>query len=265
MVDQNWQRVREIFDSALLRNLEEREKYLVEACGNDEALLQEVKSLLSSLDSADSFLETPAVAKVADALGHNVERIDPGRCLGHYEIIAPIGAGAMGIVYLAHDQELERKVALKILNETFSRGSSLDRFIREAKLASALNHPNIVVVHEVGEAEGTHFIVNEFIEGKTLRDILKEAPPPLPEVLDLSIQICQALQAAHKAKLVHRDIKPENIMIRPDGFVKVLDFGLAKLVEQESRSLLGLEGSGRKQNETAEGMILGTINYMSPE
>jgi eukaryotic-like serine/threonine-protein kinase len=265
MADQNWQKVREIFGSALLRKREEREKYLAETCANDEALLSEVKSLLSSLDSAESFLETPAVASVADALVHDVQRMEKGKCLGHYEIIKQIGAGAMGTVYLAHDRKLERKVAIKVLNDNFSQGADLDRFLREAKLASALNHPNILVVHEVGEAAGTHFIVSEFIEGKTLRDILKEAPPTLPEVLNFSIQISKAIEAAHEAKLIHRDIKPENIMIRPDGFVKILDFGLAKLVERKNKSLLGLDGSSLEQNQTAEGVILGTINYMSPE
>jgi eukaryotic-like serine/threonine-protein kinase len=172
----------------------------------------------------------------------------------------------MGEVFLAQDKKLDRKVAVKILNEKFARHeSNLQRFMREAKSASALNHPNILVVHEVGASGDVHYIVSEFIKGKTLRERLKESKLPLAEVLDIAIQTANALAAAHEANLVHRDIKPENIMIRPDGFVKVLDFGLAKLVEQKNKTFFGLDDSTVQQNATAEGVVLGTINYMSPE
>jgi tetratricopeptide (TPR) repeat protein len=172
----------------------------------------------------------------------------------------------MGEVYLARDKKLDRKVAVKILNENFSgHESSLNRFIQEAKAASALNHPNILTIYEFGEAEDAHFIVSEFIEGKTVREIFKEKYLELSEVLDVSIQIANALCAAHEAHLVHRDIKPENIMLRPDGYVKILDFGLAKLVERKNKSVLGLDDETAKQNQSAEGVILGTVNYMSPE
>ncbi len=183
--------------------------------------------------------------------------------VGHYRIVSKIGAGGMGEVYLAEDTHLDRKVAVKILNEKFARHeSNLQRFIKEAKSASALNHPNILVVHEIGEAEDAHYIVSEFVEGETLRGIFNQKTLKLSEVLDISIQIAGALSAAHGAGIVHRDIKPENIMIRPDGFVKILDFGLAKLVGQKP---IGSEQSTVKQNETAKGLILGTVNYMSPE
>ncbi|MBA3711402.1 MAG: protein kinase [Pyrinomonadaceae bacterium] len=266
MADENWQKVREVFDSALRRKPEERQKFVHEACGEDQTLLAEVESLLSSLDSAESFMETPAVAKVADMIEAETKQLEQGKCFGHYEIIRRIGSGGMGEVYLAKDQKLDRQVAVKILNEEFNRDeSNLQRFISEAKAASALNHPNILVIHEIGEADDAHFIVSEFIKGKTLREIFKEESLKLSEALDISIQIANALCTAHEAHLVHRDIKPENIMIRPDGFVKILDFGLAKLVKQKNISFLGLEQSTARQNQTAQGVILGTVNYMSPE
>ncbi|MFN2453921.1 MAG: protein kinase [Pyrinomonadaceae bacterium] len=266
MIDEKWQKVKEIFDSALRREPEERRKFVREVCGNDETLLAEVESLLASLGSAESFLETPAVAIVADLVEAETKKLEHGRCFGHYEIIRQIGAGGMGEVYLAQDKKLDRRVAIKILNEKFSRDeSNLHRFIREAKTASGLNHPNILVIHEIGESEGAHYIVSEHIKGVTLREIFNEKTLKLSEVLDIAIQTAGALCAAHEARLIHRDIKPENIMIRPDGFVKILDFGLAKLVEQKNKSILGLEDETAKQNQTAKGVILGTVNYMSPE
>ncbi len=218
MADKNWQKVREIFDSALRRPPEERRKFVHEACGEDKTLLAEVESLLLSLGSAESFMETPAVAKVADVIEAEIKQLETGRSFGHYEIIKQIGAGGMGEVYLARDQKLDRKVAVKILNEKFSQDeSNLNRFIQEARAASALNHPNILVIHEIGESGDTHYIVSEFIKGKTLRETFRGKTLKLSEVLDISIQIAGALCTAHEAHLVHRDIKPENIMIRPDG------------------------------------------------
>ncbi|MCA1600322.1 MAG: protein kinase, partial [Acidobacteria bacterium] len=210
-------------------------------------------------------METPAVAQVADIIASDTNGLETGTRFGHYEIIRQIGAGGMGEVYLAKDQKLDRRVAIKILNEKFSRDdSNLKRFVREAKTASALNHPNILVIHEIGENEGEHYIVSEFIEGTTLREVLTQSQMSFGEVLDVSIQIAGALSAAHEAHLVHRDIKPENVMVRPDGYVKVLDFGLAKLVAQEKNPFIGLE-DGTTRNQTAKGVILGTVNYMSPE
>ncbi len=193
----------------------------------------------------------------------NTENLTSGNLFGHYLIVKQIGAGGRGEVYLAEDTQLERWVAIKILNEKFAKHeSNLQRFMQEAKAVSALNHPNILVIHEIGAEGGTHYIVSEFIEGKTLRDFLKQSALKLSEILNISIQIAHALVAAHEEHLVHRDIKPENIMIRPDGVVKILDFGLAKLVEQK---VIGSEESTVKQNQTAKGLILGTVNYMSPE
>jgi serine/threonine protein kinase/TolB-like protein len=266
MVDNKWQKVRGIFDSALRRNPEERQNFVNEACGEDKTLLAEIDSLLSSFDSAGSFLEKPAIARFADVIEIQTKQLEAGKCFGHYEIIKQIGVGGMGEVYLARDNKLDRKVAIKILNDEFSQDeSNLRRFVAEAKAASALNHPNILTIYEFGEVEDARFIVSEYIEGKTLREMIRESSLRLPEILDISIQITGALSAAHKAHLVHRDIKPENIMIRPDGYVKVLDFGLAKLVEQKNKSILNLEEPTVRQNLTAKGAILGTVNYMSPE
>ncbi|HEY0461377.1 MAG TPA: protein kinase [Pyrinomonadaceae bacterium] len=257
-----WQKVRKIFDVVVELAPSEREKFLVKSCGADDELRREVENLLDSDSQAESFLENPAAREVASLIIEKKESLETGTSFGHYEIVRQIGAGGMGEVYLAEDTKLDRRVALKILNEQFSRhGSNLERFIKEAKSASALNHPNILVIHEIGASEDSNYIVSEFIEGETLRENIGSKALKLSEVLEISSQIAGALVAAHAAKIVHRDIKPENVMIRPDGFVKILDFGLAKLVEQKN---VGFDAAAR-QNETAKGMILGTVNYMSPE
>ncbi|HKZ80547.1 MAG TPA: serine/threonine-protein kinase, partial [Pyrinomonadaceae bacterium] len=223
MAYENWQKVREVFDAALRQEPEDRQNYLNEACGDDKDLLTEVESLFSSFDKSDDFMETPAVAQVADIIESDTKRLERGTRFGHYEIIRQIGIGGMGEVYLAKDQKLDRRVAIKILNEKFGRDeSNLKRFVHEAKAASALNHPNILVIHEIGESEDAHYIVSEFIEGRTLREVLTQSQMSLEKVLDLAIHIASALAAAHEAHLVHRDIKPENVMVRPDGYVKVL-------------------------------------------
>ncbi|MCA1626368.1 MAG: serine/threonine-protein kinase, partial [Acidobacteria bacterium] len=258
MVDENWQKVREIFDSALRRKPEERRKFVSQACGEDKSLLVEVESLLSSLDSADSFLETPAVAKVADVIESETKKLERGTCFGHYEIIEQIGEGGMGEVYLAKDTNLNRKVALKLLAAHITEDKTrVSRFRQEAFATSALNHPNIVTIYEIGEWRGRDFIATEFIEGITLRSLLRKKKLSLGEALNIALQIASALAAAHGAGIVHRDIKPENIMIRPDGLVKVLDFGIAKYRPTET---------GRKALvETEVGEVIGTAAYMSPE
>jgi len=266
MADENWQKVREIFDVALQKEPQARQSYVLEACGEDKILLAEVESLFSTFDKLDGFMDKPAVQEFADVVEAETKTLEKGKCFGHYEVIEQIGRGGMGEVYLARDKKLDRKVAIKILHEKFAQHeSNLQRFISEAKAASALNHPNILTIYEFGESDGAHYIVSEFIKGKTLRAILKGETLKLLEGLDISMQIANALCTAHEAHLIHRDIKPENIMVRPDGFVKVLDFGLAKLVEQKNQSILGLEESTVRQNQTAKGVIMGTVNYMSPE
>ncbi len=259
MADDNWLQVRKIFDDARHQKPEDRAEFVNQVCSNDKILWAEVESLLRSLDSSDSFMETPAVAIVISTVEAENKKLETGKCFGHYEIIKQIGVGGMGEVYLAKDIKLDRQVAVKILKEKFSQHqSNLRRFVSEAKAASALNHPNILTIYEFGEAEDVHFIVSEYVEGKTLREILRESKLKLAEILDISIQIAGALSAAHKAHLIHRDIKPENIMIRPDGYVKILDFGLAKII-QPKQAIVGLE------TETGKGVIMGTVNYMSPE
>ena len=188
-------------------------------------------------------------------------RIHQGDFVSHYRILSKIGAGGMGEVYLAIDTILDRKVALKILpSEVTSNPQRVRRFLQEAKAASSLNHPHIITVHEVGEANSTYFIATEFIDGVTLRDAIKRNPLQIGRVIEIAIQVGSALTAAHEVKLIHRDIKPENIMLRADGYVKVLDFGLAKLVQQDAP-----DAEASTLVNTADGVVLGTISYMSPE
>src|SRR5688572_6561593 len=184
--------------------------------------------------------------------------------LGHYVILSPLGSGGMGEVYVARDPKLGRKVAIKLLPVRMSaERDTLTRFTQEARSASALNHPNIVTIHEVGADDGTPFIVMEYIEGHDLRTLINGGPVPVSKVLDIGAQIADGLAAAHERGIVHRDLKPENIMLTRDGFAKILDFGLAKVIApsaDDSENTLQLEVPG-----TTPGMILGTVGYMSPE
>ncbi len=263
MSDKSWEKAKEIFGDALKLAPADRLRFLDGVCAGDDETRREVESLFASYDDAESFMENPAVGEVAEVIAAEKNKLESGKCFGHYEIISQLGAGGMGEVYLAADKKLDRRVAIKILNEKFSRHeSNLQRFIQEAKAASALNHPNILIIHEIGESDDANYIVSEFVEGKTLRETSKQGSLKLSEVLDISIQIAGALAAAHSAKIVHRDIKPENIIVRPDGYAKILDFGLAKLVEQKA---VGFEDDSSKQNQTTKGVIMGTVNYMSPE
>jgi serine/threonine-protein kinase len=191
--------------------------------------------------------------------------IDEGTRLGRYEIRLQLGAGGMGEVYLAQDTRLDRKVALKILPPKLAEDKDrMSRFVREAKFASALNHPNIITIHEIGEIDGTYFIATEFIEGETLRTRLERESPSLKSTVEIALQVASALDAAHRAGIVHRDIKPDNIMVRHDGIVKVLDFGLVKLTATDS-SEVDREGETKMQVKTSMGVIMGTVAYMSPE
>ncbi|HEV8591449.1 MAG TPA: serine/threonine-protein kinase, partial [Pyrinomonadaceae bacterium] len=181
-----------------------------------------------------------------------------------YRTLSKLGAGGMGEVFLAEDIELERKVALKILPALLADEENVRRFIQEAKAASALNHPNILTVYEIGQTEDSRYIATEYIKGETLRQRLRRDTLSLAETLDIAIQVAAALNAAHENGIVHRDIKPENVMLREDGLVKVLDFGLAKLVEKEANST-ELEAATRIQINTEPGMVMGTTVYLSPE
>jgi serine/threonine protein kinase/tetratricopeptide (TPR) repeat protein len=193
------------------------------------------------------------------------ETIRPNTKLAHYTIVRKIGAGGMGDVYLAQDTNLDRKVALKLLPaEASSNRERMRRFVQEAKSASALNHPNIITIYEIGESDSRHFIATEFIEGETLRQRMKHGHLKLDDVLEVSIQAASALAAAHGAGIVHRDIKPENIMVRRDGYIKVLDFGLAKLTEAEGITP-DSDAPTKTLVNTDAGTVLGTATYMSPE
>ncbi|MEO6051350.1 MAG: protein kinase [Pyrinomonadaceae bacterium] len=263
MTPERWQKIKGVFDAALEIESSKRIKFVDNACVDDAELRNEVQKLLDSFENAESFIEQPAAGEVASLILEPKQSLKDGQSLAHYKILRQIGIGGMGEVYLAKDEKLDRRVAIKLLNEQFSRDkSNLERFIQEAKAASGLNHPNILVIHEIGEEDGAKYIVSEFIEGKTLRETAEDSPMKISELLDIATQIVSAMTAAHEAHIVHRDLKPENIMIRPDGFVKILDFGLAKLVQQKA---VGLEDATEKQNQTAKGVILGTVNYMSPE
>jgi eukaryotic-like serine/threonine-protein kinase len=262
---EHWQQVKELFEKALEYRGAERAQFLERACGGDVELRKEIDSLLRSYDSADSFMETPAVQSAAESLLGQEKKLLPGQHLRHYEIISCIGEGGMGEVYLARDTKLGRRVALKLLPEYLrSDPERLKRFKQEARTASTLSHPNVCVVHEVNETDGGHpFIAMEFIEGVTLRQRLNEGELTLGTALDLAIQVADALAAAHEAGIIHRDIKPENIMLRPDGYAKVLDFGLAKLAETRRH------GSDTAMStlllHSTPGMVMGTVAYMSPE
>ena len=198
-----------------------------------------------------------------------MKELPPNTTLLHYRIVSKIGAGGMGEVYLAQDTKLDRNVAIKFLNEEFRKDADkLNRFVQEAKAASALNHPNILTVYEIGEVDGKNYIATELIDGQTLREHLAQKESlQLNAILKVGVQVSEALSAAHQAGIIHRDIKPENIMLRKDGYSKVLDFGLAKLSERGAvaSGSAGSEDATRVQVNTTPGRVMGTVSYMSPE
>ena len=264
MTSDRQRQIRELYDAALEREPDERAAYLTGACGDDESLRREVESLLAFHLRAEDFIEQPALGMAAEAIVQ--EKVAAvGREIAHYRIIALLGAGGMGEVYLAHDGRLARRVALKLLPAEFTADPArVRRFEREARAASALNHPNILTVHEIGQADGAHFIAAEFVEGETLRERLAAGKLPLTEALDAAAQIAAALVAAHRAGIIHRDIKPENVMLRRDGYVKVLDFGLARITEAGAGDA-DLRGATVSSLTTEPGTVIGTVAYMSPE
>jgi Tol biopolymer transport system component len=264
MTPERWQQVKAIFHSALQHEPEQRSVFLSNACGGDESLRKEVESLIASHEKDGSFIDSPAYEAAAELIVDEKAELKPGQAVGSYEITSFISRGGMGEVYLAQDKRLGRKVALKLLPSSLTKDvSRLRRFEQEARAASALNHPNIITIYEIREANSTLMIATEYVEGETLRQRLAIDSLDLNEALHVAIQIADALSAAHKAGIIHRDIKPENIMIRPDGYVKVLDFGLAKLIEHASP--MSVAEAPTKQVKTGSGMIMGTVGYMSPE
>ena len=262
----DYKKVKEIFNSALEVEPEGRGAFLDERCDGENGLREEVERLLRSYDS--EYLGQPAVVEIAIEL--TGDGLLGGQHIGHYTILEKIGSGGMGEVYLAEDGKLGRHVAIKLLPEVFTNDiDRLDRFQREARTASALNHPNILTIHEIGETDHTHYIATEYIDGETLRQKLNRGPLMIASALDVAVQVASALTAAHEAGIIHRDIKPENIMLRRDGLAKVLDFGLAKLSVQAAvaggLNIIRDDAPTERHLKTAPGMIMGTVQYMSPE
>jgi serine/threonine protein kinase len=258
MTPEQWQQIDSVLQQVLDLPSQERKSFIAEVCEGDDELTREVSSLAEAYEESGDFIEQSALmsdAKILFSFGDS----NIGSELGPYRIKELLGVGGMGEVYLADDKRLNRLVALKILPEYLCDEVRLNRFRKEARAASGLNHPNIITIHEVGEHDGVRFIATEFIDGETLRDLISrnELTPNL--ALEIAEQVCAALIAAHAAGIVHRDIKPENIMRRPDGIVKLLDFGIAKLIEPTS------ESSATSSTKTELGVVMGTVNYMSPE
>ncbi|MCP9496472.1 MAG: serine/threonine-protein kinase [Pyrinomonadaceae bacterium MAG19_C2-C3] len=277
MSPERWREVEAVLQAALDCPPPERAVFLDVACAGDDDLKREAVSLIHALTEAGDFMEQPAMAHDARVLFAAQRGLDAGSRVGRYEIVRCLGVGGMGEVYLAHDAGLRRAVALKILPAYFVLDDNrLRRFYREARAASALNHPNILTIHEVGEADDVHFIATEFIDGRTLRELVDGAIDDesldLKDILDIAIHVASALAAAHEAGIVHRDIKPENIMRRTDRIVKVLDFGIAKLTAHAPPQFstqvsndVSNEASTIINPQTGAGVRLGTISYMSPE
>src|SRR5437868_13158321 len=257
--------IEEIYRTALNQEPDQIRAFLDTACEGDEVLRRKVEALLDSRERAGNFIETSAVGLATRIIENGQADLLVGRTIGHYKISKRIGTGGMGDVYLATDMTAGRKAALKLLPMRFTADAErLKRFQQEAHAVVGLNHPNILTVYEIGEDHSTHYIASELIEGETLRQRLTRGRMEVGEAIDIAMQVASALAAAHEAGVVHRDIKPENIMLRPDGYVKVFDFGIAKLTEQRLASDdHAVETTAGLQ--TRPGLVLGTARYMSPE
>src|SRR5437667_747449 len=259
------QTIEEIYRAALDQEPDQIGAFLDTACEGDELLRRKVEALLASRERAGSFIETSAVGIATRIIENGQADLLVGQTFGHYKISKRIGTGGMGEVYLATDITAGRKAALKLLPVRFTGDAErLKRFQREAHAVVGLNHPNILTVYEIGEDHSTHYIASELIEGETLRQRLMRGRMELSEAVDLAIQAASALAAAHQAGIVHRDINPGNIMLRPDGYVKVVDFGIAKLAEPEVPVTFPAD-EALFLVATNLGSILGTVPYMSPE
>jgi serine/threonine-protein kinase len=258
MTPERWQKIESLLHDALGRTPAERGAFLDEACAGDEPMRKEVESLLASSDEVDEFLKSPVIEDAAALLADTSRGSTIGLNIGPYSILSKLGAGGMGEVHLARDSRLARNVALKLLDpDLINNSQQRMRFLREARLASALDHPNVCTIHEVGEASGRLFIAMQYVEGQTLKQVIGGRPLDLASLLSISLQVADALSAAHSQGIVHRDIKPGNIIITGRGQAKVLDFGLAKLFDT---------AVGDANAElTKTGAVLGTPNYMSPE
>jgi eukaryotic-like serine/threonine-protein kinase len=263
MTPERWQQVKEIFHSALALEPQARQLFLTTACAGHASLRREVESLIKHHERTGSFIDAPAYEAASGLFPDAQAELEAGETLGPYKILRTLGAGGMGSVYLAEDQRLGRPVALKLLPSHLTGDAErLRRFEQEARATSSLNHPNILTIYEIGRIGERQFIATEYIEGLTLRAHITSGNMKVGEVIEAGVQIASALSAAHQAGIVHRDIKPENIMLRPDGIVKVLDFGLAKLTGQQPADS---NAQTRAMVRTVPGTLMGTVQYMSPE
>jgi serine/threonine protein kinase/tetratricopeptide (TPR) repeat protein len=272
MDPEQWRKINELFEAALERPADERAAFLASACAGDEETRRRVEAMLDADARDDLLMDRPAY-QAAGSLAASMADLDDsqsfsGETVGVYRLVRELGHGGMGTVYLAYDTRLGRRAALKLLpSRLVNNPDRVRRLQREARAATALNHPNIITIYDFGQDNGRDYIASEFVQGSTLRDYVGHPALTLNQILDVTTQVASALEAAHAAGIVHRDIKPENIMLRPDGYAKVLDFGLAKLTEPESGgNEARTDASGATSDfETRAGMVLGTVNYMSPE
>jgi serine/threonine protein kinase len=265
MTSDRWRRIEELYHSAREREGNQRAAFLKEACAGDDALRREVESLLAQEKGLEGFLNDSALAEAAKRLVEDRGRSWVGRQLGPYQILSFLDAGGMGEVYQAHDTKLGRNVALKVLPAAFVHDPDrLSRFQREARMLAALNHPNIATIYGLEQSEGVHYLVMELVLGQTLAERLRAGPLAVEEALRICSGIAEALEAAHEKGVIHRDLKPANVKVTPEGKVKVLDFGLAKAFGGEGGRDLS-QTPTRSETGTAEGRILGTPAYMSPE
>src|SRR5688572_22902736 len=244
------QLIRRLADACIGLTREARQEYLNRECGDDKELRRKVERMIR--ETTDS---------QPTQISNDYKRVLPG----HYRLIDLLGRGGMAEVFLAEDTRLSRRVAIKFLNSEFREDPDrMRRFHQEARAASALNHPNILIIHDIGENEGIQYLVSEFIQGEPLSSRISRGKVPLPEAVDIAIQIASALAASHDAGIVHRDIKPDNVMLRPDGSVKVLDFGLAKDTGNFTHAV-DFDANTLDNVSTSPGLIMGTPQYMSPE
>ena len=269
MNPEQWRKIRELFEAVLERPVDERAAFLARACAGDSQTQRRLEAMLAADERDNLLMDRPAYQAVSASMtGPDDSQSFSGEMIGDYRLTRELGRGGMGTVYLAYDTRLGRHAALKLLpSRLMNNQERVRRLQREARSASALNHPNIITIYDFGNENGRDYIASEFVEGRTLRDHVGSPDFTLNQILDVVIQVTSALEAAHTAGIVHRDIKPENIMLRPDGYAKVLDFGLAKLTDTESGGdETETEASGiTSAFETRTGILLGTVKYMSPE